>query len=129
MSRFGAIVFVCVLASGCASWGTHADSVTTCERGFANDPEWSRIARPGRDGRSVWRQFPDFEFEGANKKPGKASTLWFRNETKQEIGSCSMHSCESGKCTWRIRLFTKRPDGWQLRSAYDIGKVRAKSRE
>lgn len=127
MSRFGAIVCVGVLVSGCASWGTDVDSATTCERGFANDPEWSRMNRPGRDGRRIWRQFPSFEFEGVKVSPEKASTLWFRNETKQEIGRCSMHSCPSGKCIWRIQLFTRQSGQWQLRSGYDIAQARPKS--
>jgi hypothetical protein len=126
MSRFVAIVCVCLFTTGCAPWGTHADSVTTCESGFAHDADWKRIARPGWYGRRIWREFPGFELGGATARPEKASTLWFRNEVKKEIGSCSMHSCESGTCVWRVRLFSKQSGGWQLRAGYDIGKVRAR---
>ena len=124
MSRFGALLFVCVFASGCVSWGSHADSVLTCERGFVNDPDWSPIARPGREVRTIWRQFRSFEFEGVVTQPQKVSTLWFRNTQQPEIGACSMHSCESGRCVWRVRLFSKESGHWQLRSGYDIGKPR-----
>ncbi len=127
MFRFGALLCVCVLASGCASWGTHADSITSCERGFANDPDWIRIARPGWAGRGIWRKFPGFEFEGVAARAEKASTLWFRNKTKREIGSCSMHSCESGRCLWRVRFFARESGTWQLRSGYDIAQPRQKT--
>lgn len=122
MTRFGAIVFASLLLPGCATWGTHSETVAMCERGFANDPDWSRIARPGKNGRMLWRTFTDIEFEGHTMQPAKASTLWFRNKVNQEIGTCSMHSCDTGRCLWRVRLFDRHPDGWQLRSGYDLAK-------
>ena len=109
--------------TGCASWGTHADSVEVCGRGFANDPDWSR-ARAGLTGRALIRRYPTFEFEGRTSRPLKPSTLWFRNSATGEVASCSMHSCDTGRCVWRIRLYSKKTSEWLVRSEYDIGKPR-----
>lgn len=108
--------------AGCASWGTHEDSVVACERGFANDPDWSRAQRAGLKGRTVLRRYPTFEFEGRTSRPLKPSTVWFRNHVSREIASCSMHSCETGRCVWRIRLYAPEARHWIVRSEYDIAK-------
>ena len=117
---------VCLHLAGCAAWGTDADSVQTCERGFANDPDWSRAPRAGLRGHAILKRHPTFEFEGRTARPLRPSTLWFRNAASQEMASCSMHSCETGRCVWRIRLYSRQP-GWPVRSEYDIGKPRAVS--
>ena len=108
--------------AGCASWGKHPDSVEVCERGFAKDPDWSRDTWPGFRARLLVRQYPDFEFEGRTSRPLKPSTLWFRNDVSRERASCSMHSCDTGRCVWRIRLYAKAEDQWRIRAQYDLGK-------
>lgn len=113
---------LCVM--GCTTWGTHPDSVETCERGFANDPDWRRDAWPGLRARRLAQRFPSLEFNEKTYQPSKASTLWFENDTSDEVGSCSMHSCATGQCIWRIRLYSRVEDRWRIRSEYDIGQAR-----
>jgi hypothetical protein len=119
----GGVLIVSGLA-GCSSWGTHPNSVAVCERGFANDPEWSRARWAGPHGRDLMRRYPTFEFEGRTTQPLKPSTLWFRNRVSRDIASCSMHSCETGHCVWRVRLYSKNANRWSLRSEYDLGEPR-----
>lgn len=118
---------LCLLAislNGCASWGTHIESVTVCTRGFANDHEWSRSRWAGPSGRELMQRYPSFVFEGRASRPQKPSTLWFRNRVTGDVASCSMHSCETGRCVWRVRLFSKQANQWSLRSEYDLGQPR-----
>lgn len=110
--------------AGCASWGTHANSVAVCQGGFANDPEWGRARWAGPRGRELLRRYPTFEFEGRTSRPLKPSTLWFRNHVSQDMASCSMHSCDTGRCVWRVRLYSRQADRWSLRSEYDLGEPR-----
>jgi hypothetical protein len=119
-SRAIAVAFVVAL-TGCAGWGTHRQSVTVCERGFAKDLEWSRASGAGFRGRSLLRHHPTFVFEGRTSRLHKPSTLWFRNRVSGDIASCSMHSCETGRCVWRVRMYARDEKQWRVRSEYDLG--------
>src|SRR5689334_12053445 len=110
---WGASVLPALMAAmltGCASWGTHSDTVAVCKAGFVNDPEWRHVPSAAPRGRELMRRYPTFVFEGQTSRPLKASTLWFRNRFSNDIASCSMHSCDSGRCIWRVRLYSKRAD-------------------
>ena len=113
----------CLSLTGCALWGTDRETVTICERGFANDLEWARAWPHSRSARALWKKFPGIEFEGKTAQPSKATTIWFKNATSAEFASCSGHSCDTG-CVWRVRLYSKADDQWQIRREYDLGRPR-----
>ena len=117
-------VLAALVLPGCASWGTHTGSILVCKSGFAKDPDWSLARGPGWKGRALVRRFPSFEFEGRTSRPMKPSTLWFKNSVNHEIASCSMHSCVTGRCVWRVRMSSRTGDVWRLRSEYDLGQPR-----
>ena len=116
-----AAILTSLALSGCARWGTHPDSVAVCERGFAKDPDWSRSRRPAWKAHVLNKRFPSFDFEGRTSRALKPSTLWFKNSENHEIASCSMHSCDTGRCVWRVRLFAREDAQWRLRAEYDLG--------
>ena len=111
----------CLSLTGCALWGTDKETVGVCARGFANDLEWVRASPLKRSARSLWKQFPSIEFEGQTARPLKATTVWFKNVESAEFASCSRHSCGTGRCVWRVRLYSRVEGLWRLRLEYDLG--------
>ena len=119
----GAAAFSLALP-GCASWRTDQETVVICQRGFTNDVEWERASRLNRSARALWKKAPDIEFEGKTSQPAKATTIWFRNSGSAGFASCSRHSCDTGRCLWRVRLYSKVEERWRLRLEYDLGRPR-----
>jgi len=127
MIRTRAVVslLACSLAlTGCALWGKDQETVTICARGFTNDLEWATASPLTRSARALWKKFPDIEFEGKTVQPAKATTIWFRNSGSSEFASCSRHSCDTGRCVWRVRLYSRVDDQWRVRMEYDLGRPR-----
>jgi hypothetical protein len=118
----------CLGLSGCASWRTDKETATICGRGFTNDAEWARASRLSRPARTVWKKFPDIEFEGKTAQPSKNTTVWFRNAASSGFASCSRHSCDSDRCVWRVRLYSNADDQWRVRMEYDLGRPPARPR-
>ena len=114
----------CLALTGCALWGKDRETVFICERGFTNDVEWSRASSLSRTARTLWKKFPSIEFEGKTAKPSKTATIWFKNVEKSEFASCSRHSCDTGRCVWRVRLYSRAAGQWRVRLEYDLGRPR-----
>jgi hypothetical protein len=98
--------------------------VSICQRGFNNDVEWERTSRLNRAARALWKNVPGIEFEGKTSQPVRASTLWFENVRNAGFASCSRHSCDTGRCLWRVRLYSRVDDRWDLRLEYDLARPR-----
>lgn len=111
----------CLAMTGCALWGADRETVRICGRGFTNDQDWARASPLRRTARVLWKQFPNIEFEGTNAQPSKSSTIWFRNAESSEFASCSRHSCDTGRCVWRVRLYSRVDGQWRVRMEYDLG--------
>ena len=112
----------CLALTGCALWGTDRETVTICGRGFTNDVEWTRASPLTRTARTLWKKFPSIEFEGKTAEPSKTTTVWFKNVTTSEYASCSRHSCETGRCVWRVRLYSRVDGQRRVRLEYDLGR-------
>lgn len=117
----------CLSLTGCALWRKDQETVTICGRGFTNDLDWTRASPLTRTPRALWKQFPSIEFEGNTAQPSKAMTIWFKNAKDSEFASCSRHSCDTGRCLWRVRLYSKADSQWHVRMEYDLGRPRPKN--
>jgi hypothetical protein len=95
-----------------------------CQRGFNKDVEWERASRLNRAARALWKSVPGIEFEGKTSQPVRASTVWYENVHNAGFASCSRHSCDTGRCLWRVRLYSRVDDRWDLRLEYDLARPR-----
>jgi hypothetical protein len=114
----------CLALTGCALWASDSETVTICGRGFGNDLDWSRARPLAWPARRLWKQYPAIEFEGKTSLPSKSTTTWYKNAKSSEFASCSRHSCETGRCLWRVRLYSKVADQWRIHTEYDLGNPR-----
>ncbi|HEV7610206.1 MAG TPA: hypothetical protein VGO61_22935 [Steroidobacteraceae bacterium] len=124
MGWFVPALACCLALTGCALWGTDRETVTVCGRGFTNDLDWARASPHSRTARALWKMSPGIEFEGKTARPSKATTIWFKNAESSEFASCSRHSCDTGRCVWRVRLYSKEDGQWRIRFEYDLGRPR-----
>lgn len=114
----------CLALTGCALWAKDPETATLCGRGFVNDLDWIRARPLARTPRSLWKKFPAIEFEGRTAAPSRSTTTWYKNAKSAEFASCSRHSCETGRCLWRVRLYSRVDDQWRIRMEYDLGRPR-----
>jgi hypothetical protein len=113
---------VLLLMTGCGALRRpDADTVSLCNRGFANNHDWARASRFSRDARKLRKQFGSVRFQPAAAGKPFHSTLWFRDATHSAFASCSRDRCETDRCLWLVRLFEKKDGEWIMASDYHLG--------